>query len=208
MNEQLPKSGKHQQKSARPSSLLRQRMVESKLSVNLLPPEILLQRKQSFKLSLANKLSIVLLVTLVFFSSVTLAFRLIQNAQKETAENNLVLAETRMSGLKPREEEAILLKGRLASIEKLLGGDVKRKAIFNLVVYLALPDMQISEAAVDSQGNMSISMVSQTIESFDNFLSNLSSQEKNFGMVQKVHLESLSMGRDAAYRFALKITPK
>lgn len=198
---------KHEGGKIHSSNIPRQHLAINKVLVNLLPPEVLLQRRQSFKLSLANKLSIVALVSLVFFSSVTLAFRLTQNAQMKNAENDLAFATEKINTLKPREQDAILLKGRLESIQKLIGGDDKRKAIFNLVVYLALPNMQISDVSVDPQGGMNISMISRTLESFDDFLSKLSHKETNSGIIQKVYLESLSMGRDGTYRFTLKITP-
>ena len=57
----------------------------NKLSVNLLPQEVLLERKQSSKLSLINKISIVALVILMIITSTVFALRIFQGASFKKA---------------------------------------------------------------------------------------------------------------------------
>lgn len=176
--------------------------------INLLPQEVLLQRKQNSKLVLVNRLSIGVLVALVFFTSTTLALRIMQNSELEGAKNGLVYATERVSGLKSKEDKTLILKERLGLITILVEGDHIRKEIFNLVVYLTPPDMQISEALVDKNGNMTASFSSPSLSAVQTLVNNLSDKEKNSDLVTKVSLEGLSLGKDSIYRFTLKVSPK
>lgn len=184
------------------------RSFAGKFSVNLLPKEILLQRTQSSKLALISKLSIGMLVILVFLASATLALRIAQGVQLKGAKHSVVLAEDKISSLKGKEEALIALKQRLISIKKLSSQDAKIKAIFNLVVYLTPPGVQINEASVDQNGNMGLVLASTDLSSFNTMVGNLGNKEKNGDMIAKVDLSSLSLTKDAVYRFALKITPR
>lgn len=178
------------------------------ISINLLPQEVILQRKQSSKLVLINRLSVGVLVALVFFTSATAAIRIMQNAELQEAQNGLAYATERVSGLKSKEDKTFILKERLGLITTLIDGDSKRKEIFNLVVFLTPPDMQISEALVDKNGNMTASFSTASLPAVQTLIGNLSDKEKNSGLVAKVSLEGLAMGKDSTYRFSLKILPK
>jgi len=61
------------------------------ISINLLPQDIILQRKQSSKLVLVNRISVGVLVTLVFFTSATGALRIMQNSELKEATGWLML---------------------------------------------------------------------------------------------------------------------
>ncbi|OGE20463.1 hypothetical protein A3E45_01650 [Candidatus Daviesbacteria bacterium RIFCSPHIGHO2_12_FULL_43_11] len=178
------------------------------ISINLLPQDIILQRKQSSKLVLVNRISVGVLVTLVFFTSATGALRIMQNSELKEAENGLAYATERVTGLKSTEDKTFILKERLGLITTLVDGDQKRKEIFNLVVFLTPPDMQISEALVDKNGQLTASFSSPSLSAVQTLISNLSDKEKNSGLVAKVNLEGLSLGKDSTYRFNLKISPK
>lgn len=180
----------------------------SKITVNLLPPEVIIQRKHNSKLALVNRVSMVALVVLVFFSSTTLALRISQSFELQKAQKGLALAEGRVSSLKSREEQAAILKQRLDAIQNLMGTDAKRKAIFNLIIFLLPPEIQVSDIIVDENGNMALSLSSPSLRAIEVLTESLSNKEKSSDMVAKVDLDGLSVGKDSAYRFSLKITPK
>ncbi len=175
--------------------------------INLLPQEVLLERRQNSKLVFLNRLSVVLLIVLVFFTSATLALRIMQNSELEEANKGLVLATEEVNSFKERETQVLALKERLGLIQNLMEGDAKRKEIFNLIVFLTPPDMQISEALVDKNGNTTASFTSPSLTAVQTLINNLGDKEKNSNIVTKVQLEGLSMGKDGVYRFSLKITP-
>lgn len=179
-----------------------------KMTINLLPPEVMLQRKQGFKLTLANQISIAALVILIFFTSATLALRFFQNSELKAAKEELTSAEGKVNSLQSREVQIVLLKQRLASIENLTGSDLKRKAIFNLVIYLTPPNIQIIDVSVDKNGNMSLSLASSSLPSIETLFASLGDNEKNSDLISKVGLEGFSLSKDMAYRFNLSIKPK
>lgn len=176
-----------------------------KLLVNLLPQEILIERRQSSKLALVNKLSILTLLILVFFTSATLGLRFTQNQELKLNQTNLARAENRVRGLKDKETSIVALKQRLTSIQGLIGGDNKIKGIFNLVIFLTPEDVQITEATVDKNGSMSLSMTTPSLQSLETLIDNLGTKEKNSGMISKVDMDGLSLGKDGLYRFSLKV---
>lgn len=177
-------------------------------TINLLPPEILAQRKQSFKISLLNKLSILALLALIFFTAITLALRVMQSFTLKSSEEGLVKAEEKVTALQGKEGQILILKQRLNVISNLMGADNKRKAIFNLIVFLTPAQMQITEGSVDKSGNMSLSLISPSLSILESFLADLASPQKNLNMISKVDMEGLSLGKDSNYRFSLKIVPK
>lgn len=180
----------------------------TRIIVNLLPSEILMERKQSYKILLINKISIAALLVLIFFASATFGLRIYQGMEFKNVQDNLVYAEGKVASLQDKEGQLLTLKQRLEQIQKLLEGDNKRKGIFNLLIFLVPSEIQISEMSVDKNGEANISLTSSQISSITTLFSNLSSKEKNGGLISKVELQGLSLGRDGVYRFALRIIPK
>ena len=180
----------------------------NKLVVNLLPIEILLQRKQSSKLVLINRFSIVSLVALVFLASAALGLRISQNMALESAKQNFVMASEKVDSLREKEEDILVLKQRLGVIKTLFEADTKITGIFNLVIFLTPQDMRIANTTVDKNGNMIISLVATNLASVETLISNLGDKERNSDLISSVNLQGLSLNNGTDYRFTLNITPK
>lgn len=180
----------------------------SQLKINLLPRDILLARQLGSKARLINKLSIGLLVILICLTSATLGIRFVQNLDLKKANTNLTSAQNLVESQGIVEAQAALVKQQLDSIESISGQDANRKAIFNLLVALMPADVQISEASVDKESNMTLTLSSPSLSSLQDLFSGLSDPEKNAGLISKVDLQGLSVDRDGAYRFGLRITGK
>lgn len=195
-------------KGSKNSKISSEEASAGKLSVNLLPPEILFERRQGSKLAVINKLSILALLLMLFFTSATLSLRISQNSELKEIRESVAVAEAKVSGMKGKEEQLAVLKSRLNSIKTLNEGDVKRKAIFSLVVFLIPESMGVSEVAVDGSGKMTLSLTSSSLASIESLISNLGNKEKNSNLISKVTLDGLSMGKEETYRFSLKIIPR
>lgn len=180
----------------------------SKMSINLLPQEILAERRQGSKLSILNKLSIGLLVLMVFLSSSTVALKLSQNKQLQTTQDNLVHAQTAANSLQPRAVQVASLKQRLGTVQSLEGKDAKIKAIFNLIAALTPADIRVADLNVDANGQMTMAATTQSLSSFGTLIAALKDKGKTSGLIAKVELDGLSIGRDSTYRFGLKIAQK
>ncbi len=179
----------------------------SSLLINLLPPEIILFRKQSTRISFINKASIVVLLILIFLTSTTVVLRVLQNKNLQEVDNQIVFAQSKINSLKDREGYAIALKSRVSSIASI-GENSKQTAIFNLVTSLAPVEVDTQSISVERNGLMVFSANSPSLSALQSFLTNLSSKEKNSDLISTVALESMSKGRDNIYRVSFRIVPK
>lgn len=175
--------------------------------INLLPPETLLLNRQSYRLKLINRISMIFFVVLVFFTSLTLVLRILQNTKLKDANNNLVQVQAKVAAFKDQEGYAVVLKQRLGSIQKLTEGS-KTVAVFNLISALVPSDTTLSAFGIDKNGNIKLSAISSSSDSLETFINNLSNREKNSDLVSKIDLDTLALGRDGSVRYSLKVTVK
>lgn len=177
----------------------------NKISINLLPKEVLLQRAHSSKFALVNKISIGMLVTVILITTGVMLIKISQNREIEQINNEVKLAEDNVIAQKSKEETLLALKNRLSSIQTLLGSDEKVKAMFNLIVFLIPPEIDLHDATVDKNGTIIASFNSKSLSAIDALFSSLSNKETNLNLVSSVDLDGISMGKGSTYRFALKI---
>lgn len=189
-------------------SIDRQVSSKGKISINLLPPEVIFQRKQSSKLSLVSKMSIAMLVVLIFFTSATFALRISQRSQLQEAQQGLVSAQEKVSRLQGKGAQVAALKQRLSSIQTLMGSPSKTQKVFNVIAPLLPADINASELAIDEKGNIDMLASSPSIVSINNLISDLSNKDKTSNLISRIDLTSLSAGKDSVYRFGLKMIAK
>ncbi len=180
----------------------------SALAINLLPQDVLVAQEHRAKLSLLNKISVGVLVLLTFFTSATVALRIAQRSDLTQTQNDLVYAQDKVVSFKDKEEQLVILKQRLAVMQSLIGLDSKKKALFNLILYLTPADMQATDITIDSKGIISLSVNTGNLASVENFITSLGSKDKNSDLIAKIDLESFSSGRNGVYYLTLNITPK
>lgn len=181
------------------------------IAINLLPKEILLDRLQSSKLRVINKLSFLILILLIFFTSATLALRISQNSELEIIQAGLVSAQSKVTSLQGKEVRVMLLKQRLKSIQSLSGTDHKIKDIFNLVSYIVqteAPLVEISDFTIDKNGNMQLAIKTSSLSDLEKFFASLGDTNKNAGLVSKVELSGLSYVKGAIYQVDMRIIQK
>lgn len=180
----------------------------SSLTVNLLPPDVLLEQEHRTKLSLINKISVSVLVLLTFFTSATLTLRIAQSAELTKTKDNFAYAQERITTFKDKEEQLVILKRRLGTMQSLVGSDAKKKSLFNLILFLTPLNMQISDIAIEKKGTVSLSVETSSLESVEKFVADLGNKEKNSDLISKVDLDSFSSGRNGIYYLSLKIALK
>lgn len=180
----------------------------SVLAINLLPPDVLREQEHRGKLSLINKISVSVLVLLTFFTSVTVALRVAQSSELSKTTDNFAYAQEKISTLKDKEEQLVILKQRLSMMQSLIGTDLKKKALFNLILYLTPLNTQITDLSIDKKGTIALSFNTDSLSNVDKLIGDLASKEKNSDLITKIDLDSFSSGRNGLYYATLKITPK
>ncbi|MFA5933327.1 MAG: hypothetical protein WCV81_03655 [Microgenomates group bacterium] len=177
----------------------------NKISINLLPQTVLLERIQSSKLSLVNKLSVGVLVAIILVTSGVFILRINQNQQNSQVAEKVKEAEAKVKTFSTKESEAFALKNRMDSISSKIGSDDKVKQMFNLIVYLTPADVNLYDASIDKNGVVTASFTSTSLASIDKLFTSLSNTETNFKLVKSVDLNGISLGKDSTYRFSLRV---
>lgn len=178
------------------------------ISLNLLPKSHFENQKKLSLIYLINKISIGLLAVLVLLTAATLIMRLLQRFELQKSNEVVKEAEARVNSFQSKEASLELLKTRIDEINKLTGVDAKRKAIFNLVVFLSPNDITFNDINVGRDGSAVVAAASPSLFSIDQLINNLGNKEKNAGVISKVILDGLNLGKDGQYRISLKVYPK
>lgn len=178
----------------------------NKISINLLPQTVLLERIQSGKLTLVTRISIGVLTLIILITAGVLFLRVNQNRENNQVNDEVKAAENKVSALKTKEIAAFALKNRIDAISTKLGADEKVKQMFNLVVFLTPPEVLLYDATVDKNGSLTASFTSTSLQDIDKLFSNLTNKETNLSLITKVDLNGIALGRDSTYRFSLRIT--
>lgn len=178
-----------------------------KISINLLPLEILAKERQSAKVILINRISFGLLLLLIFLTSAMIALRILQGKGLKILNDDLALIESSVQQLKDKEIYALALKYRLGSIEKL-SFDPKKVSIFNLVISLSPQDVTISQVNVDKTSIVNLTLSSFSLKSIDELIQNLARKDMTSDLIARLDLESFARGQDGLFRLSIKVTPR
>lgn len=178
------------------------------MNINLLPLSYKQVQTQNSKFYKIQSASIYLLLTLIFLTSLTVAFRILQSQQIKAAEVSLQQFSTQVSSQKSKEAGLLILKNRLDAIDQISALPSRQRSLYNLVNQLIPPTLTLSFVSVDGNGNMTISLVAPNFSALDTLLGVLTSPGRSEGLIGKVSLESFSRSRDGLYRASLKIAAK
>ncbi len=178
----------------------------SKISINLLPHEVLLERLQSSKTILINRISIGVLIIVIIVTAIILILKISQNREVEQVNNQTKVAEDKVIAEKSKEETVYALKNRLNSIQSLFNSDKKVKDMFNLVVFLTPPKVILYDFAVDKNGTVVASFRSNSLSAISTLFDDLGNKEKNSNLISKIDLDGISLGKESTYRFSLRIS--
>lgn len=178
------------------------------IKVNLLPLEVILLKRQGVKLIIINWLSIGVLVFLIFLTSIVLTLRISQRTDLTKAQNSLNYVQDQIGKQNTKEGELLMLKQRVDKIRSINSGDIKQRAVFNLITSLLPYSVLIHDFSVDKSGNTVLSLSSADINLLDGLITDLIDKEKNSDLVDKIRMDGLALGQDSLYRLNLKITVK
>lgn len=176
-----------------------------KITINLLPEELLHQAKEYQQRSTIFKLSLGLLVVMIFLASALLVLRFIQNQTLISLNNSLGNSQEKVAGFKNQEGQLVFLKERLGSINSLLNQDSKTVASYNLINSLAPTSLIITTLSADKDGNILITAETPNTAVLRVFFDHLTSPSLNQGKISKVLINSLSQSGNI-YRMDLAVT--
>lgn len=179
-----------------------------KISINLLPPEIItkeLKKANFYKIQFAG---IVVILTMVFLASLTVALRILQSRNITVVQANLTQTQQRVSDLKDTQAALFLLKNRLTVIDQYLGVSSKQSSMYKLINKLVPSSVTINAMTIDKAGDVLLLALVPDPVSLDDLINELTAKENNEEKINQVGVESLNRGRDGYYRMSLKIKTK
>lgn len=177
----------------------------SKITINLLPPEVTAQEKKKAKFYKVQTAGIAVTLTMVFLTSLIIALRILQSRNIAMAQADLNQAQERISGLKSAQASLFLLKDRLAVINQYWGVSSKQSAMYSLIDKLIPPSVVINTITIDKSGEAIFSALAPDSDTLDVLIMNLTTKENNEGKISQVSIDSLNRGRDGLYRVSFKV---
>ncbi|MCR4305958.1 MAG: hypothetical protein NUV73_02655 [Candidatus Daviesbacteria bacterium] len=179
----------------------------AKISINLLPPEIIAREIKKTKFYKIQAIGIAVILVMIFLASLTMALRILQSRNITEVQAKLGQTEQKVSNLKSTQASLFLLKNRLVVIDKYLGVPSKQAAIYKLIDSLIPPTVVINAININKTDEVVLLALVPDAVSLDTFVNNLTGTEENEGTISKVSVESLNRGKDGFYRVSFKIKP-
>lgn len=176
-----------------------------KISINLLPPEVMTQELKNKKFYKVQFVGIAIILVMVFLTSLTLALRILQSYNIKLYQVRLTQAEENASDLKETQASLFLLQNRLSVIGKYLGVPSEQSSMYQLIDKLIPSSVVINAITVDKSGGVTFQALAPDSVSMESLINNLTIKENNKGKISQVSIESLNRGRDGAYRISFKI---
>lgn len=179
----------------------------SSVSINLLPKEFRIDKKAQKKFQVVQRISIVILLILIFLATTSSALRILQSQGISKLTEEAMQKEDKVSSLKENEVTLVVLKNRLSSINKVLTTSTNKALVYKQILNSFPANVTISSVSVDQSGNVNMSIIAPDVESFENVFIALTSREF-FENISRIEFESLSRTREGIFRSNLKISTK
>lgn len=178
-----------------------------RISINLLPPEVVSQQFKKAKFYKIQTIGITIILTLAFLTSLTMALRVLQSRNISKVSAQVSQTEAQMTGLKSTQDALFLLNDRLKTIQQYWGTSSKQSAMYRLIDKLVPSSVIVNAVTVDKAGTVVFLALVPDSSSLDNLINNLTSTENNEGKIAQASIDSLNRGRDGLYRVSFKIKP-
>lgn len=177
-----------------------------KISINLLPKEFTEEQIKRTKFYKIQKLSIFIILLLIFFSILTVSLRILQSGQHSTNKAVAEEAEQRVAVFANKQASLVILSDRLKVIKQYFGVSSKQVEMYNLINALLPQGLLINQISLGG-GEVLISAITSDVQTIDRILNDLLDEGKN-EKISKIAIESFNRGRDGIYRINFKIATK
>ena len=182
----------------------------AKISINLLPAEFLQEEGKRTKFYKIQAIGIFVILLMVFFSSLSVALRILQSQSVKNVQIRVTAAEERIGQLKDTQASLILLKNRLSAINEYLNKPSAQAQLYAILGKIIPSNVGISSISIDKSGQAQVLASVPDSSTLDNLISSLVNTETNGGKIEEVSMDTVSRGKDGDYRinFRLKTSTK
>ncbi len=180
-------------------------MAGVKISINLLPKEVLVLEKDKNRQKFLMRLAIGVLMVIIILTSFVFSIRIYQNQKSNQTISDLGTMQKDVETLKEEESLAVYLKQRLNSITSIVNSESPQAKGYNLITQLVPPSVVIVSLNFDNNGSIVLSAIAPSAQAAKDFFDKLVDPVANQGTVVGAHLDSLSEGADNTYRMDVTI---
>lgn len=177
----------------------------SLISINLLPEEFIVEQTKKLKFVKIQSISIAILLLTFFLASLTVALRILQSQRISQVQEKLTAIEGQISGYKTVEDNIVLLKNRVASINQYLGVSSKDALMYEFIEKNIPPQTSINSLTIDKNADVFLTLVLPDSVSLDSIINGLLEAKTEKIKIKEISLDGLSRGRDGTYRLSLKL---
>lgn len=177
------------------------------ISINLLPIEYTQTTLKQAKFYKVQALGIVIILLMVFLSSLSVVLRVLQNQNIKGVTSEVSAQEQKITSLKDKQVSLLLLQNRLQVINQYLGISSKQVRLYQLLDKLLPQTVIINSVSVDKTGQIVISALMPDSLILDDTLNNLVDKQMSDNMISQVSIDNISRGKDGVYRVSLTIKP-
>jgi hypothetical protein len=175
------------------------------ISINLLPTETAVLRKEQARFRLVQAISTAVLLIFVLLASMLVAIRILQSKNISNVQVEATNAENKITSSKDKEASLVVLKSRLDLLTKIVSSPSKQVTSYLDVSTLIPQSVTVSSLSVDRTGSTVLTVLIPNESSLLALFNNVTSA-KTLDKYAQVDIDSLSRARDGAYRANLKIT--
>lgn len=177
-----------------------------KITINLLPAEIAVQKKAVVKKKIIIRVCIGLLSTTVVISLIVFVFGLFQNLTINKTEQTTSEVKNKITLYKDQEGLVFTLKDRLAEVNRLFKKETYPLQGYTLISSLAPSGVNILNISTDRAGVMKVDGNTISTKLLDDFFNNLTNPANNEGKILSAKIDSLSRKQNGTISFELQIT--
>lgn len=179
-----------------------------KLSINLLPNDVIMLEKSHARQAMFNQLSIAIVACMVFFTGIVFILKLSQQAQLSKANQDLTQAQGQLASLKNQAGIIQTLKKRLDKIASFDGQESKGLTWIALVNGIKPVSITTNHLGINIDGKLSYSGESSGSADLTTFFNNLTNPKLTEDRVGRISLETLSRSANDKYKFDLNMDLK
>lgn len=176
-----------------------------KLSINLLPEDILEEERKQIKIPWLNSVTIGALLLTVGVTVSVFIFSVAQNRAFARLNDQVKEARDKVASFRETESLVLVLKSRLNKISSLSPHESVYTQSYNLITSLVTSEIEVTGFSVDKSGKILLGVSFQDPSRLQPFFANLTDPARNEGKIKSVRIDGLSKGRTGNIKMDLII---
>lgn len=175
------------------------------ISINLLPVELAVVKKQQERKTLVVKISTIILAATVLLTALVLVLGITQNFNIDRLETQIKSSREKITQHKDREGLAYVLRKRIDAISGISKTDTTHALTLNLITNLLPADVKMLNFNNNKKGQMLFSGETNSSRSLQTFFDNLNNPSSHEGRILGTRIESLTLAGGSNIKFDLTI---